>query len=274
MHPTVNTFRLFSLKSAFTPQSECTNWAKGRPRAIPQRPSAHSHLFPRLLASGCPVSHGHSAQTPARAKTWTSPVFGSALLASDLPAQGRGELCPTTRWQSRRLRSRTREPRRVPRALFTPNLTPGKRKSHYAGISAHLHAAYTAVKATALGSSALRYPRPPVSPPAPCSLWPDPPSSTLSFVRFGSYSSSLRPGEKTWGSRAKTIKRSLPQRALSQSLAQGALRTSVPIARGLGGGAGSECRLGPDTARHFWWKPQRLLCKGHERNEKGETMTF
>lgn len=186
MHPTVNTFRLFSLKSAFTPQSECTNWTKGRPRAIPQRPSAHSHLFPRLLASGCPVSHGHSAQAPARAKSWTSPEFGSALLASDLPAQGRGVLCPTTRWPSRCLRSRNREPRRVPRALFTPNLTPGKRKSHYAGISAHLHAAYTAVKATALGSSVIRYPRPPVSPPAPCSLLPEPPSSALSFVRFGS----------------------------------------------------------------------------------------
>lgn len=64
--PTVNTSRLLTLKSAFTPSAGWPNWEGGwSERPLPRR---LCHLFPRPPASGC-ADPTASAQVTSRAKS-------------------------------------------------------------------------------------------------------------------------------------------------------------------------------------------------------------
>lgn len=112
-------------------------------------------------ASGCAASH--------RQRPGGSPTPDSAPLPLGPPSWCRGELCPNCASDNPGACAPRGSRGEIPRALCTPNLTPGKRELRYAGISARLPAVCSTVQPAAPGASALTYPRPPASPPAPCS---------------------------------------------------------------------------------------------------------
>ena len=174
--PTVNTSRLLPLKSAFTPESSPSGQPgkKGLPQRhppwslcplspVPEAPSFRLRFVPR------PASRRLALPSRGLALCLAQPFSPLASPRGVVGLWGRGQLCPDCTTDNPGACAPRGSRGGIPRAPCTPNLTPGRREPHFTGTSAHLHAAYAAVKGALLGASAIRYPRPPASPPARCS---------------------------------------------------------------------------------------------------------
>ena len=71
-------------------ESEWPTWEKGiatAPSSVEPLPTLTCSSGPQLPVALCPTA---SVQAPGLAKSWASPVFGSALLTFSFPAWGRG----------------------------------------------------------------------------------------------------------------------------------------------------------------------------------------
>lgn len=83
------------------------------------------------------------------------------------------------------------------------------------------------------------------------------------FVQFGAYSNPHRPAKKTVGAGAGNTWKG-GSALTSPASAPAKPRCGCFRDRDAQRAGGSECRLSPDTERHFWWKPHKLVYKGLE----------
>lgn len=251
--PTVTTSCLLILRITFTTSPRWPSWEGGWPRRHP----------PWLLCSLSPVPETQppppaalprttSAQASGGAKSWTSPAPGSAPRPFRLSAWGCGELC----WDRTTDNPGACVPTGIPPALCAPKLTLGERELRYAAISARLPAVSSAVKRATLGAFAILYPRPPASPPGLCNHSHHPQPLAFRPV-WCLYKTPHRPAGKSWGH----LERRFSARFSSARSCKAELRCFRAWE--------SECRLRPDTMRHFLVETTKTRLKGAGGAEEG-----